>query len=631
MAPRLSVIVPIYNVERYLPACLDSLASQTFQNLEVVMIDDGSPDGSADIAAEYAARDERFRLVRKENAGLGAARNTGLEHLSPESEFVAFVDSDDVIPSDAYRLMLASLDASGSDFVTGNVLHVNSSKIWQSPMHRFLSRGAVQGTHVTRDLRLLTDRIACNKVFRRDFWERHAFRFPEGVLYEDTPVVVPAQFLARSVDVMSSPTYYWRLRDGESAPSITQRRTEPKAVRDRTAAVLSVSRFFAGRPEPTAAEMKRQYDRTVLTGDLNIFLNVLPAGNDEFREEFFRVVNGYLDQVDPSLVMELPTQARVKWLLVRKHALPELLELFDSQRRGDRLVIEGMLRKYASFAALEGSSVELPKKALRIDREMKAHAPLTEIDWRDGKLHLAGYAWIDRLAQSSPRSAVKVLSIKRDGSRRRTIVPLRNVHAPDCTATLPQRQYNYDWAGWSYEFDPERLRQGKSWKEGVWHLGVGITSSGLVRKCAIHTSGGGAQNFATYRWLDDDFRLLPTTASGSLKLRVERVRALITDRRQVGEELEFEGHVREPMVPGETLRLAVTNRKSGEQFLYDAELSPAVDGRTPFRVRVPMQDVAQVVHRAGRHRSGHREGAQVRHGDGRRPARSAGPAAALLR
>ncbi|MBN0046295.1 CDP-glycerol glycerophosphotransferase family protein [Streptomyces actuosus] len=592
MAPRLSVIVPIYNVERYLPACLTSLAAQTMPDLEVVMVDDGSPDGSAAIAEEFAAKDARFRLVTRENGGLGAARNTGLEHLAPQSEFIAFVDSDDVIPSDAYRLMLASLDESGSDFATGNVLHVNSSKIWQSPMHRILSRGAVQGTHVTRDLRLLTDRIACNKVFRRSFWERHDFRFPEGVLYEDTPVIVPAQFLARSVDVISAPTYYWRLRDGEAAPSITQRRSEPKAVRDRTSAVQSVSRFFAERPEATAAEMKREYDRTVLTGDLRIFLNVLPEGKEEFHAEFFRVVNGYLDQVDPDLVMELPAPARVKWLLVRKHALAELLELFESERRGDRVRIDGLLRKYAAFSALENSSLRLPKRVLRIDRDMTAAAPLRELSWRGGKLHMAGHAWINRVDQSGPRSAIKVLALKRDGSRKRTVLPLRNVHAPECTALSNQRQYNYDWAGWEYEFDPARLRRGKTWQEGTWHLGVGIASAGLVRKKAIHTSGAAAQNHATYQWLDENFRILPSTATGSLKLRIERVRAVVTDRRQVDDALELKGEIRVPLSPNERVALSVTNRKSGERLDYPVELGATQGERTAFRVCVPLEDVA---------------------------------------
>src|SRR5690606_18176907 len=104
--------------------------------------DDGSPDGSAAIAARYETRDPRFRLVRKKNAGLGAARNTGLDTVSPRSEFVTFVDSDDMIPPDAYRLMLASLDETGSDFATGNVMHIRGEKTWQVPLLRMLAGNA---------------------------------------------------------------------------------------------------------------------------------------------------------------------------------------------------------------------------------------------------------------------------------------------------------------------------------------------------------------------------------------------------------------------------------------------------------------------------------------------------------
>src|SRR5262249_38360540 len=94
--PELSIVVPIYNVAPYLAACLESLAAQTFEDFEVVMVDDGSTDDSGEIAAGFAARDDRFRLVTKANGGLGAARNTGIDHAS--GNFLAFVDSDDLIP-----------------------------------------------------------------------------------------------------------------------------------------------------------------------------------------------------------------------------------------------------------------------------------------------------------------------------------------------------------------------------------------------------------------------------------------------------------------------------------------------------------------------------------------------------
>src|SRR4051812_36101890 len=117
---RLSVVVPIYNVEDYLKPCLDSIAAQTFTDLEVVMVNDGATDSSPTIAEAYAARDPRFKLVNRPNGGLSAARNTGVEHAT--GELLAFVDSDDLLTPDAYKLMVGSLDETGSDFATGWVL-----------------------------------------------------------------------------------------------------------------------------------------------------------------------------------------------------------------------------------------------------------------------------------------------------------------------------------------------------------------------------------------------------------------------------------------------------------------------------------------------------------------------------
>src|SRR5215212_526256 len=117
--PRISVVVPIYNVEAYLAECLQSLVDQTFGDFEAIVVDDGSLDRSRAIAEEFAARDERFRVVEQPNGGLGKARNTGAAYAT--GEFLAFVDSDDVLPEYAYQMLVAALDETGSDFATGNV------------------------------------------------------------------------------------------------------------------------------------------------------------------------------------------------------------------------------------------------------------------------------------------------------------------------------------------------------------------------------------------------------------------------------------------------------------------------------------------------------------------------------
>ena len=100
-APLISVIVPVYNTEKYLRKCLDSICGQTYRNLEIICVNDGSPDNSATILEEYAARDERIKVLTQANAGLAAARNAGLAFAS--GEWVTGVDSDDYLELDAYE------------------------------------------------------------------------------------------------------------------------------------------------------------------------------------------------------------------------------------------------------------------------------------------------------------------------------------------------------------------------------------------------------------------------------------------------------------------------------------------------------------------------------------------------
>ena len=107
MAPKVSVIVPIYNVKQYLANSLDSIAEQKFDELEVLLIDDGSSDGSAEIAKAYAAKDRRYRYIRQENAGVSAARNRGIEEA--KGDYLAFYDADDIVPEKALIAMYKAL------------------------------------------------------------------------------------------------------------------------------------------------------------------------------------------------------------------------------------------------------------------------------------------------------------------------------------------------------------------------------------------------------------------------------------------------------------------------------------------------------------------------------------------
>ena len=115
MKPQISVIVPVYKVERYLRRCVQSILNQTHSNLEVILVDDGSPDGSGALCDEFAKQDSRVQVIHKDNGGLSDARNAGLSIA--RGDYVTFVDSDDWIEPDAYEAMLALAEESGAQLV----------------------------------------------------------------------------------------------------------------------------------------------------------------------------------------------------------------------------------------------------------------------------------------------------------------------------------------------------------------------------------------------------------------------------------------------------------------------------------------------------------------------------------
>ncbi|MFC7309804.1 CDP-glycerol glycerophosphotransferase family protein [Streptomyces monticola] len=567
MAPRLTVVVPIYNVEEYLDDCLQSLADQSMEDLEVVMVDDGSTDGSARIARGYAADDPRFRLVEQENAGLGAARNAGVRHA--RGRHLAFVDSDDLVPADAYEKMLAALDESGSDFVSGNVLRLRpGGRTEQSWMFKKPMRSTRSATHVTRDWTLLADRIACNKVFRRDFWDRHSLSFPQGVLFEDTPVIVPAHFLAQSVDILKDTVYLWRDRDG----SITNRRTTPRAVKERTAACAKVGAFLAERAEQAASgaesakwqEGKRRYDASVLSADLWYFLDVLAEGDAEYHEAFLRYTNSYAGGVERSVFAGLPLHLRVKWQLVRERRMPELLDLLAYEKGNPNAFrVRGLRRRRAEYPPLRGP---LPRATTTLKRsEIPLVSQITHAEWRDGRLHLTGFAYRRNLPAGRFTGRIKFAWL-RLGKRRLTPLLTRTKYLREATYASKQGLHRYDWAGFETVINPKRLLTKR--RSATWQAETAVLGGGMLRRGPLRMPGSSTPIAVHY--LEDHARVVPTLSRGRLQLRVERTLAQLTGHRSEGASVLVEGTLREP-VRDMTLRVENWHSKEGLDIPLRAE------------------------------------------------------------
>ncbi|WP_217213918.1 glycosyltransferase family 2 protein [Streptomyces sp. AC550_RSS872] len=316
MPPKLSVIIPLYNSYPYLVECLESVAAQEFGDMEVILVDDGSTDNSPEIADEFARRDARFRLLRQPtNRGPSSARNVGLAHSDPRSSYIAFADADDLLPSDAYSVLVASLEESGSDFSTGNAFRFNSSGSFQFEKYAPIFRKSRTRTHISEIPELAVDRTVWNKVYRRTFWENSNLLFPEGLLYHDSPVTIPLHYMAKAVDVVSQTVYYWRIREA-GEPSITQHRTIP-AMLDRFSSIDVIRAFLKEWKSDSGSSFLNAYDRNVLDEELPLFFDELVDASEQHRREFAARAAKLLNDIDSALIAESPALLQVVYAAIK--------------------------------------------------------------------------------------------------------------------------------------------------------------------------------------------------------------------------------------------------------------------------------------------------------------------------
>lgn len=306
--PLLSVVVPFYGVEAYIEECLASLRDQTLADLEVVMVDDGSPDGSRAIAERFAAVDPRFVLVSQDNQGLGPARNTGVAHV--RGRYLAFADSDDVVPPEAYALLVDTLERTGSDLAAGNVLRLDASGLHPSWTHAGPFARDDLRTHVLRRPDLVGDRMVWNKVYRRDFWDAHGYAFP-AIRYEDWPVTLAAHLDAVAVDVLSEPVYHWR--DRESGESITQAVYRLDNLTDRMASADLALDRVADAPAEIRAEVEGHLLHVDLTAAAQA-LGVVPRGQ---RAAVVELGRRLARRISPAAARRHPWVDRIVWRAFR--------------------------------------------------------------------------------------------------------------------------------------------------------------------------------------------------------------------------------------------------------------------------------------------------------------------------
>lgn len=208
----ISVIVPVYNVERFLPQCIDSILGQSVSELQIILVDDGSTDASGWICDEYVKKDKRIVVLHQQNAGVSAARNAGLEVAT--GTYIAFADSDDVLPLDAYHTMLN--DIKESDFIIGRMQRMNEDGTLENQSRLFREQIIQKGSYLTdlfeekkySYLGFLWDKLFCRAII-----EENNIRFREEIkLNEDRLFLLEYVLQCNSICTTNKIVYYYRQR-----------------------------------------------------------------------------------------------------------------------------------------------------------------------------------------------------------------------------------------------------------------------------------------------------------------------------------------------------------------------------------------------------------------------------------
>lgn len=229
--PKISIIVPIYNVEPYLRKCLDSIIGQTYRNLEVILVDDGSTDGSPVILASYAGQDDRIQVVTQANAGPGAARNTGFALAN--GQYVIFLDSDDWFEPDFLAQMLLRAQSTGADITICRAVEFDTKTGRELPSEWMLKEGYLPSAvfspeDIAAHIFQFTYGWPWDKLYRMDFVRGTGLSYPALPTSEDLVFIFQSLALANKIAVLNKTLVHHRVNRLSSVSNA--RRLEPEAL-----------------------------------------------------------------------------------------------------------------------------------------------------------------------------------------------------------------------------------------------------------------------------------------------------------------------------------------------------------------------------------------------------------------
>lgn len=217
---KVSIIVPMYKVEKYLKECIESIINQTYKNLEIILVDDGSPDNSGKIADEYTKKDSRIKVIHKENGGLSDARNAGMDVAT--GSYIMFTDSDDFLTANACEILINKIKKEDADYVIGNYINCNEDgTLWEKEIfNKEKYKEFRLSIKDYTDSFFIMNSSVCNKMFKTEFIRKLNLKFVKGLPAEDAIFTTYCFIKSSKVYYVPDIVYVYRQRNAGTSISM---------------------------------------------------------------------------------------------------------------------------------------------------------------------------------------------------------------------------------------------------------------------------------------------------------------------------------------------------------------------------------------------------------------------------
>jgi CDP-glycerol glycerophosphotransferase (TagB/SpsB family)/glycosyltransferase involved in cell wall biosynthesis len=435
--PRVSVVVPVLDAAPYLPACLDALLQQTHPDVEVVVVDDGSTDGSLEIARSYARTHAAVRLVQQPHSGIGAARNRGVAEAT--GELLAFCDADDLPRPTAYERLAAALQTSGSDIAVGSVCLQRYGRFQEPDWARRAHQDRREGVRLGDVPGILANQITGARVFRRSFWDEHALAFPTGTRHPDAVLLARAMAAARCIDVLPAIAYDWRWRE-DMRSSLQRDLRDAAGVAGRVRSLTEAAGLLG---EQAGQAVQQQFLVDVLHTTVPDLVRAAVTRDQEYWDALSRELRRLTETMTPDAVRRVPVEDRVAALLCARDeraAAEDFLEYSKENRYGypyRRLHGHSYIRLRSTdeVVAVDDDLVRVS------DSDLRYRTRLTVLRWTGPTtLRLEGAAYVEYVGDDAGASEVTL--VLRD--------PVSG-HEVTAQTTAPEETTVNHWSGRAHE------------------------------------------------------------------------------------------------------------------------------------------------------------------------------------